>query len=90
MTKVKNHFISSQTPGPRRQHSESKTLTTAEDQWEPEAPTNLKAGWIQSIEQLFKSKVKPVSSNFQFSKEAALSRKRIGLPRGMIKNAVSG
>ena len=32
--------------------------------WETEAQTNLKADWIQSIEQLIKSKVKPTSSNF--------------------------
>ena len=38
--------------------------------WETEAHTNLEADWIQSIEQLIKSKVKPTSSNFRFLTEA--------------------
>ena len=38
--------------------------------WETEAQTNLDADWIQSIEQLIKSKVKPTSSNFRFLTEA--------------------
>ena len=38
--------------------------------WETEAQTNLEADWIQSIEQLIKSKVKPTSSNFRFLTEA--------------------
>ena len=38
--------------------------------WETEAQTNLEADWIQSIEQLIKSKVKPASSNFRFLTEA--------------------
>ena len=37
---------------------------------ETEAQTNLEADWIQSIEQLIKSKVKPTSSNFRFLTEA--------------------
>ena len=38
--------------------------------WETEAHTNLEADWIQSIEQLIKSNVKPTSSNFRFLTEA--------------------
>ena len=38
--------------------------------WETEAQTNLEADWIQSIEQLIKSKVKPASSKFRFLTEA--------------------
>ena len=52
--------------------------------WETEAHANLEADWIQSIEQLIKSKVKPTSSNFRFLTETftkCVKKKELVFPR---------
>ena len=61
--------------------------------WETEAQTNLEADWIQSIEQLIKSKVKPTSSNFRFLTEAftkCVKKKKNWSSPGNDKICISG